>query len=94
MITCLYVKNANTGVAQECVKLHLKMLKITVIARNKMNTQISSKARKKDNAAKPRLADRQKKRKFLEQLDDMMAAINCELTGSLRTVHNRTIASK
>lgn len=59
-----------------------------------MNPKISSKARKKDNAAKPKLTSRQEQRKFLEQLDDMMAAINCELTGSLRTVHNRTIASK
>ena len=59
-----------------------------------MNPQISSKARKKDDAAKPQLATRQERRKFLEQLDDMMAAINGELTGSLRTVHNRTLASK
>ncbi|WAP91228.1 hypothetical protein [Vibrio phage vB_VviC_ZQ26] len=59
-----------------------------------MNPQISSKARKKDNAAKPQLAKRELKRRFHEQLDDMMAAINGELTGSLRTVHNRTLASK
>ncbi|AUS01333.1 hypothetical protein NVP1284A_06 [Vibrio phage 1.284.A._10N.286.55.A5] len=59
-----------------------------------MSPQISSKSRKKDNAAKPKLTSRQEQRKFLEQLDDMMAAINGELTGSLRTVHNRTLASK
>lgn len=59
-----------------------------------MNPQISSKARKKDNVAKPKLTKRQCDRRFIEQLDDLMDAINGMCKGNLTTKYNRTIASK
>lgn len=55
---------------------------------------IKSKHIRKDRETKPLIVKRQKDRKFLEQLDDFMAAVNCELTGTLNTQYNRTLASK
>lgn len=55
---------------------------------------IGSKAIKKDRAAKPKLTKRQCDRRFIEQLDDFMSAVNGELKGGLNTKHNRKIASK
>lgn len=55
---------------------------------------IGSKALKKDREARDKIVKRQSDRRFIEQLDDFMAAINGSVQGGLYTKHNRKIASK
>lgn len=59
-----------------------------------MTYNIGSKALKKDREARDKIVKRQADRKFLDQLDDLMAAINGSAQGGLHTKYNRTIASK
>ncbi|QYW02845.1 hypothetical protein [Vibrio phage BUCT006] len=55
---------------------------------------IGSKALKKDAAARDKIVKRQADRRFLDQLDDFMAAVNGSVQGGLHTKYNRKIASK
>lgn len=55
---------------------------------------IGSKALKKDRETRDKIVKRQADRKFIEQLDDLMDAINGMCKGNLTTKYNRTIASK
>ena len=59
-----------------------------------MTHKLSSKAIKKDKAARPAIVKRQADRKFIDQLDDLMAAINGSVQGGLHTKYNRKIASE
>lgn len=59
-----------------------------------MTHNIGSKALKKDRESRDKIVKRQADRKFLDQLDDLMAAINGSVQGGLHTKYNRTIASK
>lgn len=47
-----------------------------------------------DRMAKAKLIKIRERRVFLEKLDDLLAAVGGDLKGSMRTVHNRTLASK
>lgn len=59
-----------------------------------MTHKLSSKALKKDRETRDKIAKRQADRKFIDQLDDLMAAINGSVQGGLHTKYNRKIASK
>lgn len=59
-----------------------------------MTYNIGSKALKKDRETRDKIAKRQADRKFIDQLDDLMAAINGSVQGGLHTKYNRKIASK
>lgn len=47
-----------------------------------------------DRMTRDKLIAVRKHREFLEKADDLVAAVFGELKGNLRTVHNRTLASK
>lgn len=47
-----------------------------------------------DRPSNKKLVAVRKQREFLEKLDDLTAAVFGEMKGELRTVHNRTLASK
>lgn len=47
-----------------------------------------------DRMAKDKLVKVREQRVFLEKLDELLAAVSGDLKGSMRTVHNRTLASK
>lgn len=55
---------------------------------------IGSKALKKDRETRDKIVKRQADRRFLEQLDDFMAAVNGTVQGGLHTKYNRKIASE
>ncbi|MGB1320878.1 MAG: hypothetical protein ACPG5L_08095 [Vibrio gallaecicus] len=50
--------------------------------------------RTQDRLTKDKPLKVSKNRKFIEQLDDLTAAVFGDLKGNMRTVHNRTLASK
>lgn len=56
--------------------------------------KLKAKHRMQDKSARAQLAKRQERRGFIEQLDEFVTAVNGNLTGSVRTVHNKTIAGK